>query len=155
MALALLLDDYSLPNQGVVDLRLNRSFEIRVTAEQARRQVKGWLLDQVSYMMTAKMPTLVIGDSVAWRVPVVLTATHVGQVGLVGGVDVDVESGGMGDLSACKETILAQAQSLAATISSYQPLTSTPQAWLAKEPTPTYAAGQPVGDPLVLLPPVG
>lgn len=154
MSLTVLLDDYTLPNRGVVDLQLNRCFEIKVTAEQARRQVKGWLLDQVSYMMTAKMPTLVIGASVVWRVPVILTATHVGHVGVAGAVDVDVETGAMNDLSACKEAILAQAHQLAATIPPYQPRTTTPQAWLAKGLKPTHPAGQPVGNPLDLLPAV-
>lgn len=40
MALTLLLDEYTLPTGGVVDLQLSRSFEIKVIAEQARRQVK-------------------------------------------------------------------------------------------------------------------
>ena len=154
MALTLLLDEYTLPNSGVVDLQLSRSFEIKVTAEQARRQVKGWLLDQVSYMMTAKLPTLVIGASVVWRVPVILTATHVGHVGVVGEVDVDVETGALHDLPARKEAILAQASKLATTIPPYQPPKTTAHAWLAKAPKPTRPAGQPVGNPLDLLPAV-
>jgi hypothetical protein len=152
MSLTLLLDEYTLPQSGVVDLQLNRSFEINVTAEQARRQVKGWLLDQVSYMMTAKLPILVIGARVVWRVPVILTATHVGHVGVVGEVDVDVETGAQRDLPACKAAILAQASKLATTIPPYQPPTTTPQAWLAKAPKPTRLAGPPVGNPLDLLP---
>ena len=140
MALTLLLDGYTLPDAGAVDLQLSRSFEIKVSAEQARRQVKGWLLDQVSYMMTAKIPTLVIGVSVVWRVPVILTATHVGHVGVVGEVDVDVETGAMNDQAACKEAILAQAQKLAAIIPPYKPPTTTPQAWLAKGIKPTHPA---------------
>ena len=154
MALTLLLDEYTLPTSGVVDLQLSRSFEINVTAEQARRQVKGWLLDQVSYMMTAKLPTLVIGTRVVWRVPVMLTATHVGHVGVVGEVDVDVETGALHDLSARKEAILAQASQLATKIPPYQPPTTTAQAWLAKGPKPTRPAGQPIGNPLDLLPAV-
>ena len=154
MALTLLLDEYTLPTSGVVDLQLSCSFEIKVTAEQARRQVKGWLLDQVSYMMTAKLPTLVIGASVVWRVPVILTATHVGHVGVVGEVDVDVETGALHDLSARKAAILAQASKLATTIPLYQPPATTPQAWLTKGPKPTRPAGQPVGNPLDLLPTV-
>lgn len=154
MALTLLLDEYTLPSRGVVDLQLSRSFEIKVTAEQARRQVKGWLLDQVSYMMTVKMPTLVIGVNIVWRVPVILTATHVGHVGVVGEVNVDVETGAMNDLPACKEAILAQAHKLAATIPPYQLPTTAPQAWLAKGIKPTHPAGQPIGNPLDLLPAV-
>lgn len=154
MSLTLLLDEYTLPKSGVVDLQLNRTFEINVTAEQARRQVKGWLLDQVSYMMTAKLPILVIGARVVWRVPVILTATHVGHVGVVGEVDVDVETGALCDVPVCKAAILAQASKLAATIPPYQPPATTPQAWLAKAPKPTRPAVPPVGNPLDLLPAV-
>lgn len=154
MTLTLLLDDYILPTVGVVDLHLDRSFEITVSAEQARRQVKGWLLDQVSYMMTAQLPTLLIGERVVWRVPVILTAMHVGHVGCVGEVDVDVETGVMNDLLACKEAILAQAHKLAISIPPYQPPATTPQAWLAKGYVSTHSAGQPIGNPLDLLPAV-
>ena len=80
MALTLLLDEYSLPDSGVVDLRLNCSFEIKVTAEEARRQVKHWLLDEVSMMMIAQTPTLLIGTRIVWRVPVIFTAAHIGPV---------------------------------------------------------------------------
>lgn len=152
MALTILLNEYTLPESGVVELQLNRAFHLNVSAEQARRQVKGWLLDQVSYMMTTQMPTLVIDAHVIWRVPVLLTAIQVGPVGTVGEVDVDVESGNMDNLPACKEAILAQAKKLAATLPPYQPPISTPQTWLAKGMKPTHPTGKPVGNPLDLMP---
>jgi hypothetical protein len=70
---------------------------------------------------------------IVWRVPVILIATHLGNAGVVGEVDVDVETGAMNNLEANKEAILAQAHSLAATLPPYQARTSTPQAWLAKD----------------------
>lgn len=152
MTLALLLDEYTLPDRGLVELHLNRSFTIQVTAEQARRQVKAWLLDQVSYMLTAHLPTLLLGERVVWRVPVVLTAAQVGQVGSVGTVDVDVESGAMNNVPACKDAILAQAKKWVATLPPYQPPTSTPPGWLAKDRKPTHPMGKPAGNPLDLMP---
>jgi hypothetical protein len=155
MALTLLLDEYTLPDRGVVDLRLNCSFEIKVTAEQARRQVKGWLLDEVSMTMTTQSPTLLIGTRVVWRVPVIFTAAHIGAVGCVGEVDVDVATGVMNNTPDLKEMILNQARKLAADMPPYQPRATTPQAWVAKDFQPTHPAGQPAGNPLDLLPAVG
>ncbi len=155
MALTLLLDEYTLPTSGTVDLQLSRSFEIKVTAEQARRQVKQWLFNEVSMMLTSQTPTLVLGTQVVWRVPVVFTAIHNGTVGCAGEIDVEVATGAMNNTTAVTEAILSQARKLAAAMPPYQPRTSTPQAWLAKNYQPTHPAGQPVGNPLDLLPPVG
>jgi hypothetical protein len=155
MALTLLLDEYTLPTVGAVDLQFSRSFEIKVTAEQARRQVKHWLFHEVSMTLTSQMPTLLIGTQVVWRVPVIFTAVHIGPVGCAGEIDVDVATGAMNNTPAVKEAILSQARKLAAAMPPYQPRTSTPQAWLAKDYQPTHPAGQPLGNPLDLLPPVG
>lgn len=155
MALTLLLDEYTLPTSGVVDLQLNRSFEIKVTAEQARRQVKQWLFNEVSMTLTSQTPTLLIGTQVVWRVPVIFTAAQIGPVGCAGEIDVDVASGAMNNTPTVKATILSQAGKLAATMPPYQPRTSTSPAWLAKDYQPTHPAGQPAGNPLDLLPAVG
>jgi hypothetical protein len=67
---------------------------VRVTAEAVRRAVQRWLLHQVSYVMGVEAPQLVIGEpNVFWRVPVILTASPMGRVGVVGAVDVQVETG--------------------------------------------------------------
>lgn len=152
MALTLLLDQYTLPEQGAVKLEIDCSFEIKVTAEQARRIVKGWLLEEVSYMMTTQAPTLRIGEQIVWRVPVIFTATQVGQVGVVGEVDVDIESGAMSNAASQKETILSRGRSLAESLPPYQPY-ALPRPTGAKPiPKPTHPAGQPSGNPLDLLP---
>lgn len=152
MALTLLLDEYTLPESGVVDLRLIRSFEIKVTADAARRQVKHWLFDEVSMMLTAQTPTLLLGTRVVWRVPVIFTTAHIGPVGCAGEVDVDVATGAMNNTAANKEMILDQSRKLAANMPPYQPRTTTPQGWVAKNFQPTHPAGQPAGNPLDLLP---
>ena len=45
---------YIIPEEGQVELKVDRSFEIKVTAEQARRQADRWLLNEVSYMIGAE-----------------------------------------------------------------------------------------------------
>ena len=50
-------------------MKVDRSFEINVTAEEARRHVREWLREEVSLLIDAEPPTLVVGDQVVWRVP--------------------------------------------------------------------------------------
>lgn len=64
MALTLLLDHVTLPERGAVKLDLQRTFVISVSAEDAQRHVKQWLLREASYMLTSGVPTLLVGDQV-------------------------------------------------------------------------------------------
>jgi hypothetical protein len=64
-----------------------------VSAYAARQQVDSFILDEVSYMMHAGEPSLLFGERIFWRVPVVLSLTSRGVVGEVGTIAVDVESG--------------------------------------------------------------
>src|SRR5215212_5002074 len=104
--MTILLERYAIPERGVLEIDLKQSIEIRVTAEEARRKVNRWLFDYVSYMMHAEAPTLVIGEQVVWRVPAVLTASQVGNVGIAGYVEVDVQNGQMNNSEECKEQIM-------------------------------------------------
>ena len=65
----ILLERYTLPKKGVFEIDLHQAIDIRVTAEEAQHQVNRWLLENVSYMMYADPPTLVIGERAVWRVP--------------------------------------------------------------------------------------
>lgn len=154
MAITLLVDEETLPERGTVNLCFNHTFEIRVTAEEARRQVKRWLLNEVSYMFTAKLPTLKISKAkaVVWSVPVIFTASHIGQVGQVGVIEVDVTTGMMNNTLTNKEALLCQARKLADAMPPYQPRTTTPDATSVPDLQPTHPSGQPAGSPLDLLP---
>ncbi len=71
--MTILLDSQPIPPKGKVDLKVERSFEIKITAEEARRQVNRWLLNEVSCLIGADEPTLVVGEErVVWRVPAYL-----------------------------------------------------------------------------------
>lgn len=64
---------------------------INISAREARRECNCWLDEHVAATFLAQEPELIDDDErMVWRVPVVLTATHVGVVGEVGRVDVDV-----------------------------------------------------------------
>ena len=112
--MSILLDTYSIPEKGRVDLKVERSFDINVSAEEARRLVNRWLLDEVSYLIGADTPTLVVSEqTVVWRVPVWIGFPHTGRAGIVGMVNVDVETGRMENTPACKSEIEHRATVLA------------------------------------------
>lgn len=155
MAVALVLDEMTLPSTGTVKLQLDYTFDLRISAEAARKQAHTWFVGEVSYMIRAGEPALVIGQAVTgapialWRVPAILTATHLGDVGEAGYVDIVVESGEMLDPEQRATEILNGAGALAARMPPYTPSADTPSAFLAINLKPTITA--PTGDPLALL----
>ena len=91
--MTIILDNYTIPEKGKVELAA--SFEIKVTAEEARRKVNRWLLEFVSAQMGGETPTLIVGERVVWRVPAYISFPHTGRAGVAGYVDVDVKTGEM------------------------------------------------------------
>ncbi len=161
MAVTLVLDQVTLPPMGTVALHLDFTFELTLSAETARRQAQCWLVDQVSYMIRAGEPTLVISTTVisttetgqqtaVWRVPAILTATHLGDVGDVGHVDIDVETGSLADRAQCKAVILRNAKNLAAIMPPYTPRQDLPTEQLVLDVKPTRM--RPTNNPLDMIP---
>jgi hypothetical protein len=68
---------------------------MKLSAAAARQKVNAFVLSHVSYMMHAGEPVLVSGRRTRWRVPVILSLTSCGDVGEVGAIEVDVETGQM------------------------------------------------------------
>ena len=115
--MTLILDNITIPEQGLLEVKLNLTVEIKVTAEQARKKVDHWLMDQVSLLMGAEPPALVAGTRVVWRVPVFITFPHVGKAGIAGVIDVNVETGEMNNTPERK----AEIERCAAQIAQRQP----------------------------------
>jgi hypothetical protein len=128
--MTIVLERFDIPERGVLKLDLHESIEIRVTAEEARRKVNSWVHEYVSYMMHAEAPTLVIGEQVVWRVPVTLTSSQVGEVGMVGTVRVDVRSGKMNNTDECKEQLIHCARELAAKLPPFQLIETLPEQFI-------------------------
>ncbi|MEZ4707056.1 MAG: hypothetical protein R3A44_07625 [Caldilineaceae bacterium] len=152
MAIPILLDEYTVPERGAFKLTINLSVEIQVTAEEARRMVKRWLIDEISYLMTAAEPTLVLGQRAIWRVPAILTAPHVGHVGSAGCVEVDVETGKILNSVEAKQVINVGVQELAKRIPPYTPRETMPEGLETTKMQAAHESGQPKGNPLDLLP---
>jgi hypothetical protein len=131
------IEELNLPESGAVELKVNRSFEIKVTAEEARRKVNQWLSWEVSMLIVADPPTLHIGEAVVWRVPAWIGFPRVGRAGDVGSVDVDVQTGEMYDLEQAKTQIESCASVIAKRLPPYQPRKVMPSSVEAIEIAPT------------------
>jgi hypothetical protein len=83
----------SLPKTGRLEVDIKVTADVNISAYAARQKVNDFVLSDVSYMMHADAPTLVLGERICWRVPVILSLTSKGDVGEVGAIDVDVETG--------------------------------------------------------------
>ena len=124
--MTIIIDPFTLPEKGKVDLSLQRSFEINITAQQARHQVRTWLRDEVSMLIDADPPTLVVGETVVWRIPAVLSSPGVGRVGVVGVIEVDVMTGVMDTSPGQKTAIERQAEALISHLPPFQPKGTVP-----------------------------
>lgn len=134
--MTIILDPYPLPEKGKVELKIDRPFEIKVTAEEARRQVRWWLRDEVSMLIDADPPTLVVGEQVVWRVPAVLSTPGASRVGVIGTVEVDVTTGEMNTTPECKAGLERQAEEMAERLPPYQPKSEVPAEYRAKNVPP-------------------
>jgi hypothetical protein len=81
------------PNSGQLSISIELSATVNVTAFSARQKVTGFVADEISTNMHAAEPTLIVGDRICWRVPVILSMPPTGDRGEVGTIDVDVETG--------------------------------------------------------------
>ena len=114
-----ILHHYPVSVTGTFEIR--RTVTVHITARDARRQVHRWLLLEVSHMMGADEPTLVVGDNTVWRVPVHLSTPQSGIVGQIGTVDLDAVTGEFLALATCKLQLAQRAQALMATMPSFRP----------------------------------
>ena len=89
-----LAGDSSVPKSIPVQLRFHITTTLNVGAEEARRLVNRKVVAELGTGLIAHDPELVIdGDKVTWRVPIALSLPDLGDLGLVGTVDVDAHSG--------------------------------------------------------------
>jgi len=125
--MAIIIDPFTIPEKGKVKLNVQRSFEIKVTAEEARRQVNRWLHEHVTMLIGAELPTLVVGEQVVWRVPAVFRVPDLGRVGVVGTIDVEVSSGVMTIPTDLGPALERKAEELAQRLPPYQPKGPVPE----------------------------
>ena len=77
-----------------LQLEIQLSLTLGITAKQAKRRLSRFLLDEVSLFIGPEEPILVVdGTTAFWRFPLQLTMAKCGRLGQVGSVDVDAQSG--------------------------------------------------------------
>jgi len=86
------MQEITLPAQAQVKVELSVTAEINFTAQTAQRRVNKLLLDRVGLFYSEK-PSLVIGERLLWRVPVIFSTPTTGPLGQVGALDVDAQTG--------------------------------------------------------------
>lgn len=82
-----------IPRGSQVSLRIEITAQMNTTAYVARQRANRFLAVNAGNMLAAGEPELVVGERLLWRVPVLFGTPEKGQVGKVGELLVDVESG--------------------------------------------------------------
>lgn len=78
-----------------VEINIRVQATANITPVVARRKVNVLMLEKVGNLLHGGQPALHVTDRIYWRVPVILSTPSRGQIGQVGNVDVDVETGEM------------------------------------------------------------
>ena len=88
--MTIILDRYTIPEQGAFEIRA--AVQINVTAAQAKRLANRFLMDEVSHLLVAAAPDLIVGDRTRWRVPVWIGFPDQGRHA-VGVLEIDAQTG--------------------------------------------------------------
>lgn len=103
--------------QGRLSVHVEVAADMNVSAFVARQKVTGFAADEISTQLHGTEPVLVIGDRIRWRVPVWLSLPPLGDVGEVGSIEVDVETGQLEITEALIQEMTLRAAELANRIS--------------------------------------
>lgn len=82
-----------IPRTGQIQLTIQVSAKFNYSAQAAQRLVRRFVADEISYLLRADTPSLVVAEELYWRVPLILAFPDIGAVGQAGTVDVNVETG--------------------------------------------------------------
>jgi hypothetical protein len=69
------------PRSGQLAIDIRLSATVNVTAFSARQKVTGFVADEISTNLHGGEPTLVVGERITWRVPVILSLPPAGDRG--------------------------------------------------------------------------
>lgn len=126
--MTIILEHYSIPETGTFEI--HQTVTVHISAEEAKRNVARWLRRDVSHLLGADEPVLVIGKQVRWRVPTHFSLPHVGVLGQTGEVYVDALSGELLDQTESRVQIEECARGLAATAPPFQSQKTVPPAYM-------------------------
>ena len=87
------LKNLSIPTGGRLEIDIKVSAQVNFSALAARRKISRFVLSQISNLLHGGEPELVVAKRICWRVPIILSLPARGDIGSVGTIDVDVETG--------------------------------------------------------------
>ena len=121
--MTIILDDYAIPQQGAFEI--HTVVQINVSAEEAQRLTRRFLMNEISHLLVAAAPDLVVGARTRWRVPV--------WIGFPGGgrheagvVEVDAQTGAFVNQAAHVAEISARAADAADNLPPFAVRTDVP-----------------------------
>jgi hypothetical protein len=82
-----------IPGGSQVTLKIEITTHMNTTSYVAKQRVNRFLAVNAGNMLAAGEPELVVGERLLWRVPVMFGTPEKGQIGKVGELQVNVESG--------------------------------------------------------------
>lgn len=113
--MTLMIETVTPPESGSFQVELHLVADIAISAEAARKSVSAFVGREIADLLHGDRPDLVWQEAgVFWRVPVVLSSRSFGRIGVVGAVDVDVETGQLNLNDELLLTLSDNAQRLAA-----------------------------------------
>lgn len=83
----------AIPDPVTVDINIHVSGEIVVGALAARQKVNRFVVSRIGNLCAAGEPEFLVAESFRWRVPVLLTNPARGELGQVGEIIVDAQTG--------------------------------------------------------------
>ena len=111
--MATIIDKNSISETAPASLSLHLETTLNITADRARRRVNYEVVPELGTGLVAGEPELVvIGEQVRWRVPIELSLPGLGDLGQVGTVEVDAQSGHILTGSEEKDQIVEHADRL-------------------------------------------
>jgi hypothetical protein len=87
------VENFQPPHGAKVNIRIEVTADVRISAETARDIAADFLLMKVGNLLMAGAPDLRVGDRMLWEVPVILGNAARGTLGEVGELLVDAETG--------------------------------------------------------------
>lgn len=121
--MTIILDDYTIPQQGTFEIRT--VVQINVSANQAQRLARRFLMNEISHLLVADPPDLVVGTQTRWRVPVWIGFPGGGRHA-VGVIEVDAQTGDFVDQAAHIAEISARAAVAADNLPPFAPRMDVP-----------------------------
>jgi hypothetical protein len=104
----------TMPEPVTLDINIRVSGQILVGSLAARQKVNRFVVSQIGNLLCAGEPELVVDQQLRWRVPVLLTMPGKGELGQVGEINVDVQTGAIDANDQAIARIQRNATSLAA-----------------------------------------